>query len=249
LRFMLYRGFWFPKEVGEFEFGGGDLWVEQQVQGGYRNQLPRFATVELPLPQKNLQVVELPATQLPRAQSVGQFEFSYQLPKESFLTGETIPLTLLVKGNGNISMVPRPFFDPPENFLMYDPNISYTVLIEGEELIGQKEFVFEMVPAFAGRYEIGPAQMYFYHPGRSQYDSLQVEPFSIEITGEDIPQLMEVDALDNYFREGLAQASEEPSRQIPGLKWWFLAGGLVCLAVLIWQLVQLLLPTFKQWRS
>jgi hypothetical protein len=215
LRFLIYRGFWFPKEVGRFKFGGGELWVEQQILGGYGNKKAQFLTVALPVPERQITARELPETMLPRAQSVGQFTFTYALTKSSFLTGETIPLTLRVRGDGNLSMVPRPFFQGHEKFLQYDPAISYSVLIEEGRLIGEKDFVFDMVPAFEGTYELGPAKMYYFQLETGRYDSLTIPAISVTIKGEDIPQLMEVDALDNFYREAMSQASEEPPASLP----------------------------------
>ena len=215
LTFLLNKAFLFPLKAKEFELGGGEVFVERLLRNRQGNRPASVEQIRLSLPSTRLSVSPLPETSIPKSESVGTFSLEYSLPKSSFLTGETIPLSVSVSGKGNIAMIPQPNFREPASFLLYDPISSYEVDPAGEQLVGTKEFVYNLVAAFQGNYTLGPIVLHYFELEKGRYDSLEIAQVPIRVQGEDIPQLLEVDALDNFYRDAFERTNTQKPFRFP----------------------------------
>ncbi|MEM7368389.1 MAG: BatD family protein [Bacteroidota bacterium] len=237
--FLLYKGFLFPRLDKTFQLGGGEVFIERLLTHRQGNRPARYEQIQLSLPTRQLTVEALPTTNMSKAESVGKFSLEYHLPKSSFLTGETIPLTLSVLGDGNIAMIPQPQFQEPAQFLLYDPSSSYEVQTELPVMTGGKEFAYELVPAFQGTYAVGPISFYYFDPARRQYDSVRIESISLVIKGEDIPQLLEVDALNNFYRDAFAIGDEQAPFRFPYATYLVITCLCIALGIVGWNLTRI----------
>lgn len=240
MTFLLYKGFVFPRVAQTFELGGGEIFIERLLTNRQGNRPARYEQIKLELPQRSLSVNNLPQTNISKAESVGAFSMEFHLPKSSFLTGETIPLSLSISGDGNVAMIPQPEFEEPDQFLLYDPVSSYEVAKDLPVMTGVKEFSYELVPAFHGNYAIGPISFYYFDPRRMQYDSVRIDSISLTIKGEDIPQLLEVDALNNFYRNAFAKNDDQMPFRFPYPMYLVVGCMLVAIGIVGWNVYRLL---------
>ena len=245
-RYHLLRCAVFPMRSGELEIE--PIHIEYQRQWEARNAAPRdirkglhirFQTEMLSTDPVLLNVLDVPHTDLPRARSVGQFSIYDSLPKKTFSTGENIRLTITLSGDANFAAIPRPYVQVPEDLLFYDPVSSYSFAPDHNRVIGQKDFVFELMAAYPGNYSLGPVVFYYFNPETSSFDSLKIDQIPIAVTGEEIPQLLEVNILDNFYRNALRNSSDIPPKPISFSNYIililaFAAGMLLILALLQW---------------
>lgn len=232
LTFLFYKAFLFPQEAKTYTMGGGEIFIERLLTHARGNRPARYEQLSFALPILELTAEALPESNISKAESVGEYSMTYELGKTSFLTGETIPLKILVKGDGNIAMIPQPKFEEPEQFLMYDPSSNYQVTTSTDTLTGIKTFSYDLVPAFQGNYTLGPIDFYFFDPKATRYDSIRIDSIPILVKGENIPQLLEVDALDNFYRDAFERGDDQMPFRYPYPLYIILACGLVALTVL-----------------
>lgn len=145
----------------------------------------RFRPDTVILPGPSLYVRPLPETGLQRAHSVGVFRGSSVLSKGKLRTGEALTMELRVDGNGNMALVPEPFFSWPPSFEVTAPRSEYEMVGSDGELKGEKRFIYEFVPYLRGTYDLGPFRMYYFHPETESYDTLRWGPVRVEVVGRE----------------------------------------------------------------
>ncbi|MEL6849833.1 MAG: hypothetical protein AAFP92_15030 [Bacteroidota bacterium] len=184
-----------------------------------------------------LQVIPLPEKRFTHAKVVGDFQLSFALSKKYYSTGETIGLEVEVEGKGNPAAVPQPDLGVPANFLFYDPKSEFTYLdTSAAPVYGRKVFKYQLVSAYPGTFSLGPVVLHFFHPEKNTYDSLLIPRIPVEVVGNPIPQLLEVNALDNFYRNAWKNSSQEVPETWPFQGWVLLflsvlATGLVIFAL------------------
>ena len=245
-KYHLLRYAIFPLRKGGLILG--PVHIEFQRQWEARNAAPRdirkglhmrFQTEMLSTNEVFLEVLDIPLTTLPRARSVGQLSMYDSLPKNTFSTGESILLSIILSGSANFAAIPQPYIDVPENLLFYDPLSSYSFQPDHNRVIGQKQFVYELMAAYPGNYYLGPVVFYYFDPEQAKFDSLKIEKIPIKVEGEAIPQLLEVNILDNFYRNAFKNSSTVPPRSFPFaiyvfILFAFVAGLLLVMAMLQW---------------
>lgn len=212
---LLYRSYLIPPDSGELRLGP----VTLDLPGG----TPVVATAQ------RLRVQPLPPTALPQAQNPGRFRLEALLPKSRYVTGEAIPLQLVVSGSGALRGLPLPQLRLPAGLAQGDPELSLT-LQKGDSLLGgRKVYRIDLLAAYPGTYTLPPARLYVYDPVRAAYDSLLSAPLRLEVRGDSLPQLLGGGGFDRFYQEALAQASTQPpsGRDWPGWLPW------ACLALLL----------------
>lgn len=202
---LIWRGAIFQPDSGTFMFGQ-DLSLNAYLQ---RDSLEDKQQISIRFVPKPVKIDDLPETVLPKAWSVGNFTVSYELNKNRYLSGEPIQLKLIFKGQGGLASIPPPQIPVQDKFLVYDPRSEIKLALINDELIGEKEFTYELAGAFQGDYNIGPINFYFFNPQKYRFDSLSIQNLPVKIVGKDIPQLVQVNALDNFYRDALEGASRE----------------------------------------
>lgn len=234
LVYELFKGYFFPLSPGIVRLGGFTLPVEQKAlgPGRRRRRKERYERLELQLPTVSFTAKSLPPSLLDRAGSVGRFSLVYTLPKPVFSTGEAIPVTLTFKGTGNLGMLPRPVFPGNSKFLLFDPKVEIEWEEEGDTLVGTKHFTYELIPAYPGDYELGPINWYYFNLPAGGYDSLILPVIPLKVRGREIPQILEVKALDNFYRQAFANATSEGPFRLPRPALWLWMTLLLSLAVI-----------------
>lgn len=225
---LLWKGAIFQPDSGSFVLGQG---MTINASLGEDSTTALQQQIEIRVVPKTIKIDDLPETPLPKAWSVGDFTVSHSLNKERYLSGEPIELKITFKGEGGLASIPAPQIPVQEKFLVYDPRSELKMAIVNEKLVGEKEFTYELAGAFQGDYNIGPISFYYFNPNKYRFDSLKINSIPVKIVGKDIPQLVEVNALDNFYRDALESSSDEQKLpfRFASILIWIATGVLVAL--------------------
>lgn len=180
-----------------------------------------------------LRVQELPATDLPLAEIIGEFDMTGSLNKEAYLCGESIKLSIAIEGTGNLRAIPRPQIKVPEVFLQWDPISSFEMIPDLTQIKGKKTFIYELIAAKPGEYFIPPTNIYFFNPNLGAYDSTRLDSIHLAVRGEAIPQLLEINVLHNFYREALDNSKVLPPYVLPYQQELVIAGCILAIFLLI----------------
>ena len=237
---LLYQTYLIPNDTGAFELKSVELnydhlYVKLDPQNG-RNRA-QYRIEFLKSANKRIIVQSLPKTKLPKAKAVGEFALSHHLSKKQYETGESISLILEVQGKGNFQMAPRPELPDYDNLLSFDP-VTSMKRDSGETYSGTKSFRYEVIAAYAGEYDLGPVTFYYFDPEKKAYDSTSIESIPIHVTGEPIPQLLEVNALDKFYRKALKKADDKPPFGSSYLTWMVVGITVFSLVVILWGMMR-----------
>lgn len=105
---------------------------------------------------------------------VGKFSISASMSCDSLSAHEAASLTLVVKGNGNISLIDAPAVDFPADFEVYDPKVS--------DRGDAKVFEYPFIPRHHGDFTIGPVEFSYYDTESSRYVTLSTKAMTLEVS-------------------------------------------------------------------
>ena len=235
---ILHRSFFIPLDTGFFSIENISLNLERLYAASSasrgdvrRNRRIEFRSEFLDAQPIGIKVKALPKTKLKKAHTVGELSLVQHMVKGQFTTGEPITLTLEVKGAGNISATPAPELRDYDNLLSFDPKTSYQIT-PGKEYKGQKNFIYQLIAAHAGQYDLGPVSLYFFNPEKEAYDSVSIQSIPISVIGDGIPQLLEVNALDKFYRKAFRTAAQKPVKSFQPGRWLVLSFSIISLLVM-----------------
>jgi len=239
--FSLCSIYLIPKKQGEIDLPAFQLslrkkWLKERRRNldASEDLYTRYYPAEFVSNQTQIKVSALPPTQLPLSATVGEFRIKDSLSKSSYFCGEPIKLFLEVSGTGNLRAVPRLRLKGPESFLLYDPISRPELQADREGLKGKKTFIYELIAAQPGDFSLPPLSLYYFNPRINSYDSTYSDSIFLRIQGEAIPQLLEINTLDNFYRNALEDSSNSPPYRLEGINTWVLAGtGLLFLLLMI----------------
>lgn len=228
-----------PKKNGEIELPAFELNLRKKWLREKRNnrtdsedEYTRYYPSRFISGSSQLLVSTLPSTILPLSATVGEFRIKDSLSKSSYFCGESIKLFLEVSGRGNLRAIPRLRLKGPDNFLVYDPLSRPELMPDNEDLRGKKTFIYELIAAQPGDYVLPPLSLYFFNPYKNHYDSTYSDSIFLKIQGEAIPQLLEINTLDNFYRTALEKSSNIPPYRIEGISSWILGATVFVLLLL-----------------
>ncbi len=138
---------------------------------------PQAATgVRLGVPTQVLTVRPLPPppdnqTHIPVA--VGSFGMEILPVDTSLYLDEPFNITAIVRGIGNIALLPPPYVNIDSvDIEKQPPAVQQAIQRKGDEIIGEKKFEFTLTPRRNGNITIGKFKLYVFHPETGTYDSL-----------------------------------------------------------------------------
>lgn len=224
-----------PKKAGKFTLGP----FEQGIRTRWKNPKAGKGLEEKHLHIKyyeeifesntlEIEVNPLPKSKLPLAEIVGKFRIEDSLEKSSFYCGEPIQLLIEIEGEGNLRTIPRLSIDTPEEFLLYDPQSRLEIYSTPSSLKGKKSFLYQLIASKPGEYVLPPLKMYYFNPEIQAFDSTRSDSIYLDIQGEAIPQLLEINILDNFYRQAFAH-----SQSTPPFVWQFQEIGIIIAFTLI----------------
>jgi hypothetical protein len=174
--------------------GRGSAFDDDGFFGGFGgfSQTREVTLKTLPI---ELDVMPLPDAGRPADFSglVGGYTMKTGLSKSSVKAGESLTLSVVVSGTGNIRMATLAHDNWP-HVKVYEDNPVTNVTQQADKLGGTKEFKLAVVPLKQGPLELSGVTLNFYDPKTASYKQIQSDPIKIMVEAGDEEKLAHVAA-------------------------------------------------------
>ncbi|MCQ2605211.1 MAG: BatD family protein [Bacteroidales bacterium] len=114
--------------------------------------------------------------------AVGKMSVSSSTDVTSIPANEAFAFKVVVKGEGNLSLLPKPVITFPQDFEVYDPKVTDNFSITSTGDKGSKTFEYVVIPRHEGNFEIPSVKMQVFNPETKTYTMLSTEPIAITVT-------------------------------------------------------------------
>jgi hypothetical protein len=176
---VLSRKALFPTRAGKVTVP--PLRVDMQTTGN-----PFGAPLKLASKELTLEVEALPPGAPPGFDPglVGQWTAEASIDRDNLPAGESLELTLTLRGEGAIrrSKVPRLSIPGFEVFAPLD--FSEKVETSGDVIRGERKFAYVLSPQKGGTLPIGPLEISYFNSATGRYDSARTDLLSVKVVGD-----------------------------------------------------------------
>ncbi len=128
-----------------------------------------------------ISVEDLPPCKTDFSGGVGKFSISAAIDTSYCKTNEAISLDFTVSGQGNLSLIDAPHLDLPEQFEVYDPDISDKLNKTAAGQSGSRTFRYIIIPRVEGTYTIPALKFTYFDPVSREYKTLSTGDFRLNI--------------------------------------------------------------------
>lgn len=149
----------------------------------FANVTPVFEKVNKKLKTNALtiEVKDLPPCKEDFSGGVGRFDISCSIDTSYCKTNEAISLDFTISGQGNLSLIEAPKLEIPEQFELYDPDISDKTTKTASGQSGSRTFRYIIIPRVEGNYTIPALKFTYFDPVSREYKTLSTEEFRLNI--------------------------------------------------------------------
>ncbi len=118
---------------------------------------------------------------------VGQFSIESKISDTRLKTDSEFTLKVIIKGTGNLKLLGNPQLDLPAEFESYDPVIENKFSLKAKGFTGEKIYEYLITPKASGTYTIPAARMTFFNTLTGKYDTIETEPYTVEVEKNNDP--------------------------------------------------------------
>lgn len=129
----------------------------------------------------SIEVEELPQSDESFLGAVGQFEISSSIDTSFCRTNEAITLSYTVSGKGNLTLIENLKLALPDEFEVYDPNITDNISKTAAGQSGSRTFQYIIIPRVEGNYSIPELNFTYFDPQTREYKTLTTEGYDLKI--------------------------------------------------------------------
>ena len=178
----------FPSKQGKLILSPFEITVLIQQ----RNRRQDIFSFGLGQERKNIQTppTEITIKPLPAYQStennlllsaVGTFQIERSIKPAEALVGESIEITTLISGTGNLPLIQSPDYVYPAEFEQYNPQESSSIQRAGSTISGTKTFTDIVIARNEGSYTIPPTQLIYFDPIAEEYKAIGLPAQSLNV--------------------------------------------------------------------
>lgn len=238
LRYPLLETYLFPLQTGIFPFGDQYLTYElrENKEGATTSDIlmgKSYKTIKMLQKAEPHDLIVLPVPQALAETAVGDLTLTAKVSTSEAATGEPFYMMLILEGKANFSTLPEPQFKLNPLFTYESPSVNYQFSFGDSSAKGQRTYTYQLTAAYPGNYNLGPIEYAYFDPLKKQMKKLKQKELNIEITGDELPEILTNSEGSFYFR-AFQQASEEEHRNIPFLKYVSLLLVAFAIAGLVW---------------
>jgi hypothetical protein len=130
-----------------------------------------------------IDVLPLPEWKGPEIVSglVGQFEMQADLEALEAAVGESVTLSVTLRGKGNLQDAEKPRFQISDAFKQYEDQPEIDITLGSDGYAGKKVFKTALVPVKKGDYSLTAVPMVYFDPTDKAYHRLTTTPLSISV--------------------------------------------------------------------
>ena len=113
--------------------------------------------------------------------AVGAFNITARVESAEVKEGDPVTLKILLEGIGNLRNAPPPVMPDLSKFDVYDPTTKENVQVLLDQVRGQVETTYVLIPHDVNSNEIGPLKYPFFDPVQKKYVTLETKPIQLKI--------------------------------------------------------------------
>lgn len=114
---------------------------------------------------------------------VGDLSASATIDRDSVDANDAVTLSVTVRGEGNMRVVPAPVLDLPDDFEVFPPEVSESVTPRGGGLAGSKTFEYVLIPRAPGRRTLPALEWGYYDLDAGAYRVASTDPLELTVSG------------------------------------------------------------------
>jgi hypothetical protein len=161
--------------------GGLDPFGDFLGRSPFGNRAVPVSVLANPL---SIEVRPLPAGRPdPFSGVVGTLSATATIDRDSVDANDAVTLTVTVRGEGNLRVVPAPVLDLPDDFEVFPPEVSESITPRGSTLSGSKTFEYVIIPRAPGRRELPGLEWGYYDIGAGGYRVARTEALPLTVSG------------------------------------------------------------------
>lgn len=107
--------------------------------------------------------------------AVGSFAIERKISADTVKVGETVEITTIISGTGNIPLLTKPEYKLPADLEVYQPQSKVEINRNGARIKGSKTFTDVVVPRNAGRITIPAVTIAWYNPAKGAFVEQKLE--------------------------------------------------------------------------
>ena len=114
--------------------------------------------------------------------AVGNFSISAKTDVTTIPANEAFSLKVIVKGEGNFSLLTKPNITFPQDFEVYDPKVTdnFSTTTTGDK--GSKTFEYVILPRREGNFTIPAIEMQYFNAETKSYKTISTDEIQITVT-------------------------------------------------------------------
>ncbi|MBO7124311.1 MAG: protein BatD, partial [Bacteroidales bacterium] len=114
--------------------------------------------------------------------AVGNFSISAKTDVTTIPANEAFSLIVIVKGEGNFSLLTKPNITFPQDFEVYDPKVTdnFSTTTTGDK--GSKTFEYVILPRREGNFTIPSIEMQYFNAETKSYKTISTDEIQITVT-------------------------------------------------------------------
>lgn len=144
----------------------------------------------------SIQVEELPQSDESFLGAVGQFDISSSIDTSFCRTNEAITLSYTISGKGNLTLIENLKLALPDEFEVYEPNITDDISRTAAGQSGSRTFQYIIIPRVEGNYSIPALNFTYFDPESGEYKTVTTQSYELKI---------EKGKNDNKFMEQMSE--------------------------------------------
>lgn len=113
--------------------------------------------------------------------AVGKFTISAMVPKANIAANETVLFQLIVKGQGNLTLVNAPAVQWPPDVEGYESTVKENLDKTVAPINGAKLFEYSFIPKHPGKITIPPVEFSYFDPAVSAYKSIHTDAIAVDV--------------------------------------------------------------------
>ena len=179
----------FPQQTGKLEIPSitFDGVVAQQTisddpfdaffnGGGYVEVKKKITT-----PKVVINVQLLPAKPAGFSGAVGEFKLASSINATDVKTNDAVTIKLTLSGTGKMKFIGTPEVKSPQDFEIYDPNVTDDYKLTNSGLTGTKTFEYLAIPRHAGNFTIPAIEFTYFDLKSNSYKTLKTEAYNLKV--------------------------------------------------------------------
>ena len=144
----------------------------------------------------SIQVEELPQSDESFLGAVGQFDINSSIDTSFCRTNEAITLSYTISGKGNLTLIENLKLALPDEFEVYEPNITDDISRTAAGQSGSRTFQYIIIPRVEGNYSIPALNFTYFDPESGEYKTVTTQSYELKI---------EKGKNDNKFMEQMSE--------------------------------------------